>query len=865
MEKFKELLHSRRFWGFVGSIAVMAIIAVIYFYPDAIQGNVLRQHDMQQGAAIGQEAKAYAETTGISSRWTGSLFSGMPTFQISPSYPSNDLFSWLNTVMGLGLPSPANLLFMMMVGFFILLMAMRMRWYVALIGAIAYGLSSYFVIIIGAGHLWKFITLAYIPPTIAGMMLCYRGKYLGGAALTALFGMLQIAANHVQMTYYFLFVVAGIAIAFLIKAIRAKQLRTWVIGTAALAGAGMLAVGANLPSLYNTYEYSKQTMRGGHSELTRTQSADAAETTAGLDRDYITQYSYTPSESFSLLIPNIKGGASNKPEKGDNKMMSLSDLDAAKDMVNAGTISAQEASYLDYMSQYFGDPEGTNGPVYVGALIVALFILGCVIVRGPLKWALVILTALSILLALGRHFMALTDLMIDFMPMYSKFRTVESILVIAEFTMPLLAAMALQQLFTCKPEEAWERYRKPFLWSFGIVLGLCLLGIVAPGIYGDAVVERDRQIAAMISQSMSAQGADAQTVQYFSLDNPRIYAAVESLRNSMVESDAMRSFLIVAAGMGILVLFFRRRLSAGIAVALTGIIIFGDLFMADKRYLDTESFLPRRLAQGEPFPLTDTDRAILQDTAQSYRVMNIPEFWSAAPSYRHKTIGGYHAAKLARYQDIIDRHLTHFLDGSQTDADWNVLNMLNARYIVDMAGNPMRNPEAMGNAWIVDNVTYTSGADAEMDALSKIDPARTAVADNSFKQLLGTSAPKSAGDTISLTSYAPDRLRYHASTAKGGVAVFSEVYFPWGWKATIDGKPAEIARVNYILRAIKLPAGSHTVEMWFDPDSLRNTSTAATVAIIITYLLCAGAIAAWFIGGRRKKESNPDDPAKTSD
>lgn len=860
MEKFKELLRSPRFWGIVGSIAAMALIAVIYFYPDDIQGNVLRQHDMQQGTAIGQEAKAYAEATGHASRWTGSLFSGMPTFQISPSYPSNSLFSWINTLMGLGLPEPANLVFMMMAGFFILLLAMRMRWYVALIGAVAYGFSSYFIIIIGAGHLWKFITLTYIPPTIAGLILCYRGRYLAGAALTALFGMMQISSNHVQMTYYFLFVAAGLSIAYLVKAIRTRTVRTWAIGTAALLGAGILAATANLPSLYNTYEYSKQTMRGGHSELTAQTDGQTA-TSGGLDRDYITQYSYMPSETFSLLIPNIKGGASNKPEKGENKIMSLSDLDSAKEMVSSGAISAQEASYLEYMSQYFGDPEGTNGPVYVGALIVALFLLGCAIVRGPVKWALLVLTLFSIFLAMGRHFMSFTDFMIDYMPMYSKFRTVESILVIAEFTMPLLAAMALQQLLARPAKETWQEYRKPFLWCFGIVLGLCLLGIIAPGIYGDVIVERDRHVAAMISQSMASQGADAATVQFYSLDNPRIYSAVEALRNSMIESDAMRSFLVVAAGFGVLMLYFLGKLSVGVAVALSGIIVCGDLFMVNKRYLDTESFLPKRLAQGEPFPLSDADRQILADTTQSYRVMNIPEFWSAAPSYRHKTIGGYHAAKLARYQDVIDRHLGHFLDGTQTDADWNVLNMLNARYVIDMTGHPMTNPEAMGNAWMVDAVTYTKGADAEMQALSTIDPAKTAVADEQFKAMLGSSVPKTPGDTVRLTSYAPDRLTYHANSAKGGVAVFSEVYFPWGWTATIDGQKADIGRVNYILRAIRIPAGSHTVEMTFNPASLRNTSIAAYIAITVIYLLLGGALVMWFMGSR-KKSGKSDETAK---
>lgn len=841
MEKIKEIFMSRRLWTIVGSVAVMAIVAFAYFYPDAARGNVLRQHDIQQGVAIGQEAKAYYEATGESTRWTNSLFSGMPTFQIAPSYPSNAWFSWLDTVFGLGLPQPANLLFMMMAGFFVLLMVMRMRWYVALIGAIAYGFSSYFVILIGAGHIWKFVTLAYIPPTIAGVVLCYRGRYLAGGAVAALFAMMQIASNHVQMTYYFLFVIFGFVIAYLITAVREKRLREWFAATGVLAVAAILAVAANLPSLYNTYEYSKETMRGGHSELSH--PTDAANVTSGLDRDYITQYSYGTSETFTLLIPNVKGGATMKPEKGSNKIMSLGSLPEVKEMTQKGVIGPQEAQYLDYIYQYFGEPEGTNGPVYVGALIVALFLIGCVIVRGPMKWVLIALTLLSVLLALGRNCMWLTNFMIDYMPMYNKFRTVESILVIAEFTMPLLAVLALQKLLSGTPEEGWSRYRKPFLYGFGIVLVLCLAGIAVPGIYGSAITDGDRQTDAMISQSLAQQGADAAVIQQLSLNNPRIYAAVENLRHSMVAADSMRSFLIVAAGFGVLLLYFRRKLSLGVAAVGVGIIVLGDLFMVNKRYLDSDSFVPRTLARGEMFPLTETDKAILADTAMNYRVLNMPQFWQAAPSYRHKTIGGYHAAKLTRYQDLIDCHLTPFLQGSQSDADWNVVNMLNARYIVDYNGQPLVNDEALGNAWFVDEVRYVDGADAEMNALSEINPAAVAVADKRFRDVLGASVSKSPGDTIFETSYAPNRLTYHASTARGGVAVLSEVYFPWGWHAAIDGKPVEIGRVNYVLRALNIPAGEHTVELTFDPESLHNTTNIAYVAVVLIYVaLIAAAV-----------------------
>lgn len=852
-ERIKQVLRSRSVAGIAVSIVVMAITAFAYFYPDASQHNVLRQHDMQQGAAIGQEVKAYYEATGESSRWTGSLFSGMPNFQISPSYPSDNLHKWINSVMGLGLPEPANLLFMMMAGMFILLLAMKMRWWVALIGAIAYGFSSYFIIIIGAGHLWKFITLAYIPPTIAGVVLCYRGKYLAGGALAALFGMMQISSNHVQMTYYFMFVILGFMVAYLITAVKEKKTAQWLKATGVLAVAGVLAVCANLPSLYYTYEYSKESMRGGHSELTH--AADASNTTSGLDRDYITQYSYGASETFSLLIPDIKGGASVKPEKGDSKLLTLADEDATKELIKKGELSADEAQYLQYLSRYFGEPEGTNGPVYVGALICALFLLGCVVVRGPLKWALVVLTVLSVLLALGRNCMWLTNLMIDYMPMYSKFRTVESILVIAEFTMPLLAVMALQQvLCTGDASEAWKLYRKPVLWSFGIVLGLCLVGIIFPQLYGSLISENDRAMDAQFAQYLLSQGADAQLVQMFSLNNPRIYAAVESVRSGMVESDAMRSFMIVGAGFGLLLLYFFKKLNVGVVAVLTGVVVCGDLFMVNKRYLNTDSFVPRRLASGPMFVPTPADQLIMADTIQNFRVLNMPEFWQARPSYFYKNLGGYHAAKLTRYQDLIDSYLQPFVSGRGGDGEWNVVNMLNARYIVDHNGQPLQNPEAMGNAWIVDEVKYVDGADAEMAALGNINVASTAVADAKYREILGGGTPKMPGDTIYETSYAPNRLTYHTSSAKGGVAVLSEIYFPWGWHATIDGKEAEIGRVNYMLRAVRLPAGKHTLELKYEPQSLKTTTATAYAAIIAIYLLVIGAVAVWCVKVYKGKE-----------
>lgn len=843
IKKYRSILT------FLGGLAVIAVIAFAFFYPDASEGNQLRQHDMQQGIAIGQEAKAYAEQTGEVSRWTNSLFSGMPTFQISPSYPSSSLYKWINSVMSLGLPSPSSLIAMMMVGFFILLLAMRMRWYVALIGAIAYGFSSYFIIIIGAGHIWKFVTLAYIPPTIAGVILCYRGRYLSGGALAALFAMMQIASNHVQMTYYFLFVIFGIVVACLIEAVKKSQLRQWVVATVVLAVAGGLAVAANAPSLYLTYEYAKETMRGRHSELTSSAQGGANAASAGLDKDYITQYSYQPSETFSLVIPNVKGGASAKPEKGRMVAMSLSDLPDAQKMISEGKIDGMQQQYLSYMSQYFGDPEGTNGPVYVGALIFAFFLLACAIVKGPMKWALLILTLFSIVLAWGRHAMVFTDIMLSVVPMYSKFRTVESILVIAEFTIPLLAVMGLQKLLCEK--DAWDRYRKPVLWSFGLTLAICALGFCVPEIYGGAISENDREIDNYITSSLMQQGYDAATARQFSLQNPAIYSAAESLRLGLVSSDALRSFLIVVLGGCLLVAYLRRKVSTGVTVAILGVLVLGDLYMVNKRYVSHESFVPKQLTVGAPIAKTPVDEAILQDTSMNYRVMDIPRFNSADPSYYHKMIGGYHAAKLTRYQDLIDRHLSHFQRGTETDADWNVLNMLNARYIVGLDGQVLRNPEAYGNAWFVEHVDYVATPDEEMAMLSRIDPRVTAVADRKYESVLGKSVAGSPADTIVETTYAPNRLTYRAHSVNGGVAVFSEVFFPWGWTATIDGKPVELGRVDYVLRAMRVPAGDHEIVMSFDPPSLHTTDTLATVSIVIIYLALLAAIvlsAGKFIG-----------------
>lgn len=836
----KEFLKSGSFIGFVVSAVVILLVSLAFFWPDAMEGNELRQHDTQQGIAISHESEVYRDMTGETPRWTNALFSGMPTFQISPSYPAGGMIKAVERAYSLWLPSPVNLLFIMMMGFFILLISMKVKWYLALPGAIAYGLSSYFVIIIGAGHIWKFITLAYIPPTIAGMVLAYRGRYLAGGALAALFAMFQISGNHIQMSYYFLMVVVGFMAAYGIMLYREKRMGQWWKATGSLALAAILAVMANSPNLYNTYEYSKETMRGRHSELSGEASGSSVGENGGLNKDYITAWSYGKDETFTLMIPNVKGGATIKPEQGSNKFLTLYDIPAAQDLVASGKLQGEMAEALKQLPQYFGDQPMTNGPVYVGALVMALFLLGCIIVRGPIKWMLVIVTILSVALSWGHNMMWLTDLMIDHFPMYNKFRTVASILVVAEFTIPLLAILAVKTLI--ENREDMRRYRRPMFISFGLCLLIALLGIMSPGIFGSF---------------LSGQEADAYGAYLTQAPYSTIFSAAQTVRMSMVSTDALRSFVFIALGGAVLLLFMLGKIQVKAMCALLTLLITVDLFAVDKRYLDTESFVPKQLTQGEPFPLTPADSRILQDTAMNYRVMNIPEFTQAAPSYRHKTIGGYHAAKLTRYQDMIDRHLGNFMTNNVSEADMNVLNMLNAKYIVLGTGadDVVANPDALGNAWFVDSLIYVDGADAEMDALDYINPATTAVCDSRFRDALGPDMPMSVeGDTIYETSYAPDRLTYKAQSAKGGVAVFSEVYFPWGWEALIDGEPAPIARVDYILRALRIPAGVHDVTFVFDPKSVRVTTAMSYAGIVLIYMGVIAAIVLTFINRRRGKD-----------
>ena len=822
-------------------IAILAFIVIsfIYFFPAITEDRILFQHDTVAGAGAGQEAKEYYERTGERTRWTNALFGGMPTYQMSPSYDSTEPLTFVQKVYHLFLPNYVWLTFIMMLGFYILLRAFGIPAWLAGLGGIIWGFSSYFFILIAAGHIWKFITLAYIPPTIAGIVLAYRKKYLLGGIITALFMAMQILSNHVQMTYYFLFVILFMVGAFFEDAWRKKELPQFFKATGVLIVAGLIGVSINLSNLYHTYEYSKETMRG-KSEL-KYEGAAAKQTSSGLNRDYITQWSYGIGETFSLLVPNVKGGAS----------VPLSRSEKAMEKANP-----MYSSLYSQLTQYFGDQPMTSGPVYVGAFVLMLFILGCFIVKGPMKWALLGATIFSILLSWGKNFMGLTDFFIDYIPMYNKFRAVSSILVIAEFTIPLLAILTLKEILT-KPELLKEKLKYIYI-SFGLTGGLALLFAIAPRLFFPTYIPGNEMAALQ-----NALPADQLSP---------IIANLEEMRVHLFTSDAWRSFFIVTIGTLLLLAYNAKKLKATWTVAAIALLCLGDMWSVNKRYLYDEQFIPKS-EQTATFRKTQTDELILQDPSLDYRVLNFAgnTFEENNTSYWHKSVGGYHAAKLRRYQEMIDHHIAKEMQaayqevataGGQMDsvnaAKFPVLNMLNTKYFIFPAGQqgqtvPIENPYTFGNAWFIDKIQYVNNANEEIDAIGQVDLQQTAIVDSKFKEALKgvNEGYKDSLSTIRLTSYEPNQLVYETSSPQDGIVVFSEIYYP-GWTATIDGKPADIARADYILRAMNVPAGKHTIEMRFDPQSLHITEGIAYGAMAL--LLVGVIILIWIY--RKKYNEN---------
>lgn len=830
-----------------GVIILFVFLALAYFAPAVFEGRELFQQDVAGASGNASDVYRHMESTGEFSYWTNSLFGGMPMYQIAPSYPSVGIIRGIQDVLTLQwpfclLPGYSWLLFAMLGGFYLFMRALRVDRIPSVLGAIMWTFSSYFIILITAGHIWKLMTLAFIPPTIAGIIHTYRGRYLLGGAMTALFAALQILSNHVQMSYYFAFLIVFIILGYFVEAVREKKFRPFIFASLVTLFSGLIALGINSSNLYHTYEYGLETTRGG-SELTPLPSADGQKqveaNAKGLDKEYITAWSYGKAETFTLLVPNLYGGASdylgNDPEVIES-------------------VPAEFKEIIGGMNHYWGDQPFTAGPVYVGAFVLFLFVLGVIKVQGPLKWALLGGTIFSIALAWGHNMMWLSDLFIDHVPLYNKFRTVSSILVVAEFTIPALAVLALVQ-FVREP-KAFLEDKVALYVSLGLTLLPCLVLWLIPQ---SVLALMSGQEQEMFRQAMGRS----------QLPVTAIMASLKEVRAGIVSADALRSTVIIVLSLVPCFLYAQGKLKKVPLFALLGLITLADLWLVDKRYLHDDLFIPKESVEAQARPVTDVDKAIAQDTDPHYRVMNLAvnSFNDATTSANHRSVGGYHAAKLRRYQDLIERQL------AQQNPE--VYNMLDTRYFIfadkDRGLMYQRNPDAFGPAWFVDDIHWVASADEEMAGLDSTALRQTALVDKRFSSELqgykaatnslastdSLSAP-SGQASVKLLTYTPSMAKYQVTTDEPRLLVFSEIYYPHGWHLTLDGKKElPIVRANYVLRAAYIPQGTHELTMTFDPASIHRTELIAEISTgLLVLLLVASALLPLIRRGR--KQAEPD-------
>lgn len=821
----------RRSWPTALIVLFFATLSFVYFSPAVLEGRDLFQNDVAGASGVAQDVRDHYAATGETSYWTNSLFGGMPMYQIAPSYPSLRVLKAVQDFLTLQwpfnmLPSYSWLLFAMLVGFYIFMRSLRLERGYALLGALMWAFSSYFIILIEAGHIWKLMVLSFIPPTIAGIIDSYEGRYLRGAVVTAFFASLQLMSNHVQMSYYFAFVIVAILLAYLYQAIQTKEYRRFVLGSVATLAAAVISISINGSNIYHTYQYTQETMRGG-SALATTGDASAEQRGGGLDKEYITAWSYGKAETFTFLVPNLYGGATGALGNNPDALEVIKDEEAKQ--VVAG------------MNHYWGDQPFTSGPVYVGAFVLFLAVLALFVVRTPLKWALLGATILSLFLGWGHNFMWFSDLFIDYFPMYNKFRTVSSILVIAEFTIPTLAILALVE-FLQRPRDIIQRERLALGVALATTLGVAFLFALVPGLFFDFMSDQETE---MFRQYL----ADPRAVQ--------VIAALKDVRSGIVSADAWRSVAVIIVSLGLCYAYAKELLSRRLVLGLLTAVTLLDLWMVDKRYLNDEKFIDLAAIQAQATPVSEVDLRIKEDKDLHYRVLNlsVSPFNDATTSYSHRSIGGYHAAKLSRYQDVIEHQISQ--------QNQQVLDMLDMRYIItrDPHGQLMsqRNDGAMGAAWFVDldKVVAVSTAQEEMDALKQLNLRKQAVVnkDQNISGATGQPMPLVPTDSVSieyqpeqsigsvrLTEYTPNRAKYEVQTDREALLVFSEVYYPHGWHLLADGKPIELKRANYLLRAAVIPAGTHQLEMYFDPQSVHTTELISYIAqaLLLLGLACLG-------------------------
>lgn len=822
--EFKKILP------YLAAILIFVIITMVYFSP-LLEGKKMFQSDIVQFKGMSKEIVDFREKTGQEPLWTNSMFGGMPAYQVSAKYTSN-LLGYLDKALTLGLPHPANLVFLYFLGFFLLLLVMGVDPWLSIAGAVAFAFSSYFFIILEAGHNSKAHAIAYMAPVIAGILLTMKRKYLWGGLMTAVFLSLEVKANHPQITYYLAMIALLLGLFKLIHAIRFKELTPFLKAVGILLIALVFAVLTNITSLWATWEYGKYTIRG-KSELTTEQG----NRTSGLDKDYATQWSYGIGETMTLLIPDFYGGSSSVKINENSKIVEAMKSNGLPDE----TIRQFTSQPLPFL--YWGDQPFTSGPVYVGAIIMFLFVLGLIIVKGPIKWWLLAATLLSILLAWGHNFMWLTDLFLHYLPGYNKFRAVSMILVIAEFTIPLLGILAMREI--CEKRHDQKALFNGLKIAFIIVGGIVLFFALFPGMFLDFVGAGDKY-----------------TQQQYQLPD-WLMQAIRDDRLRILSMDAIRSFvfILLAGGLAWAVLF--SKIKKEYAYMALIVLFLADMFTVNKRYLNSESFVSKS-RMDNPFEPTAADNQILQDKDPNFRVLNLSTntFNDAGTSYYHKSIGGYHGAKLRRYQELIDhgiqKDIQTFAKSMSTDST-PVLNMLNTKYFIipnnDRQPVAFPNPRAMGNAWFVSAVQMVDNADAEILAVSTFRPDSVAIVDKLFADELKSFVPsKDSADYITLDSYAANALTYSYQAKNGGLAVFSEIYYPKGWNAYIDGQVAPHFRSDYVLRAMVVPAGSHKIEFKFEPAVFRVGEKISLISSIIL-IACVILFAAFEILGTRKQKA----------
>lgn len=791
----------------------------IYCYP-SLQGKVINAGDNINGLSAVQESVNYTKETGDHSFWTGSMFSGMPNYQIGGgSYKGDRILAPIKDFFHRGPAHPAWIIIFYLMSFFILLRSFGVDKWLSIVGAFAIALSSYFLVIIAAGHGGKTIAISYISVVAAGFYLIFHKRYALGAIFTMFFTALGFSI-HPQMAYYLFMMIGVFFIAEAVDHIRSRRWKDLGIATAIFTAAVLIGLGTGCSNIFANREYAEQTMRGGHSDLVKRDDAQSQEKSNGLDFDYATQWSYGIDETMSFLIPGFMGGSSNHP---------LTTGSATYKALKANGVAPKTCKdFIQSVPLYWGEQPFTAGNVYMGAIVCFLFVLGLFLVKGPYKWALLISTLFSVALAWGHNFAGLSHLFFDWFPLYNKFRAVSSILIVAEVAMPLLGFLAIKQLM----EEGFDKKRalKPIAVSAGITAGICLFF----ALFGKSLFSCTSPYDANFASQIPAW----------------LYKAIIEDRAALLVSDSWRSLLFIAASAAILALFCAGKLKRKWMIATLGILIVADMWPVDKRYFSDRDFVTAREEQSA-FAMQPYEELILRDTEPHFRVFNLATntFNEARTSYYLKSIGGYSAAKLRRYQDLIDVYLAN--------RDINVASMLNAKYFIGMDEEgrivPQLNPFAQGNAWFVDKVIVAENANEEIESLGVIDLTNTAVTDRSFEAFVQELSHDDQAE-VTLTSYSPKELNYTAKCSKPGTIVFSEIYYPYGWKATIDGTPAEHFRANYTLRAINVPQGEHQINFVFDPDSVRKGDTISVICVLLMYFITLGIIIAALLPRLRRKD-----------